>query len=298
MATAPLISFLCVIFTPINFLFTLWKKLLSKIFKISEESGMTEDELLTIVDEAQQGGSLDADESELIRSAIEFDEREVVDIFTPRVDIEGVECGAKKEEIQRVFFDSEYSRLPVYKDSLDNIIGIINEKDFHNYVLFGKKSVKSIIKPVTYVPETMKIDDLLRELQKSKTHMAVVLDEYGGTEGIVTMEDILEELVGEIWDEHDVVVEDVKLLKDGRYRVLCSMSLDEMTEFFSISDDSDSATVGGWVMQHLDKIPEKGDKFEYENLSVTVTKVDQRHAEEIKIKVLPKDDEENKDNRS
>lgn len=291
LSTASILQLLVWIFTPINYVFGFWKKLLSKVFKTRQEKGVTGDELLTIVDEACEDGSLDEAESELIRSAIEFDQREVVAIFTPRVDIEGVEYNSSKEDIQKVFFDSEYSRLPIYKDSLDNIVGIINEKDFHKHVLFGKKSVKNIIKPVIFIPESMKIDDLLRELQKSKIHMAVVLDEYGGTEGIVTLEDILEELVGEIWDEHDEVVEEIKVYKDGRYRVLCSMALEEMLEYFDITDPSDATTVSGWVMEHLDKIPEKGDKFEYEGLAITVSKVDQRRAEEITIKRLDPEEE-------
>lgn len=292
LATSSVLQLLIWIFTPVNFLFSLWKKLISKIFKTSEEKGMTGDELLTIVDEACEDGSLDEQESELIRSAIEFDQREVVDIFTPRVDVVAVEYNSTKEDIQKVFFDSDYSRLPVYKESVDNIVGIINEKDFHKQVLFGKKSAKSIIKPVAFIPESMKIDDLLRELQKTKIHMAVVLDEYGGTAGIVTLEDVLEELVGEIWDEHDEVVEEVKEYKDGRQRILCSMALDEFLEHFGIEDDCDASTVSGWVMEHLDKIPDKGDKFEYSGLAVSVTKVDQRRAEEIVIKILEKPEEE------
>ena len=286
MFSAPIMRVLMWILTPINFLFSLWKKLLSKLIRADNTPSITEEELLTIVEEAEQDGGIDESESELIRSAIEFNDLQAVDIFTPRVDVEAVELTDDKQEVADVFTKTGYSRLPVYDDTIDNIVGIIHLKDFYAQIYATDAPLASIIKPAVYITRSMKIYDLLRLLQREKAHMAVIADEYGGTVGIVTMEDILEELVGEIWDEHDEVIEEMQKLDDGSYRIVCSAAIDDLAELFDIQTDpeSDITTVSGWVMECLGRIPQEGDTFSEDGLSVTVTKTDARRVLEIIVK--------------
>ena len=285
--SAPILRIIMVIFTPLSFLFSAWKKLLSKMFSVKDNSGVTEDELLIIVEEAQNGGGINKKEGELIRSAIEFNEHAAKDILVPRVDVEGIPVTATKEEIAEILSRTNYSRLPVYEESLDHIVGILLEKDFYNRVYTTKVPVKEIIKPAVFVSENMKISDLLHLLQRSKSLMAVVSDEYGGTVGIVTMEDILEELVGEIWDEHDEIVEEIKPIGKDKYRVLCTVGLDKLLNYFHIKTEPEASSVNGWVMEQLGKIPEVGDLFIYGRLTVTVKKVQKRRAEVLEIVASP-----------
>ena len=291
MFSTPIIRFFIVILFPLTFLFSLWQKMLTKVFKIKGDRKMTPDELLVLVDEVEEGGAIDADESELLRSAIEFNDQEAEDILTPRVDIEGVSADSTKEEIAQVFTDTGFSRLPVYKDSIDNIIGIVHQKDFYDGPKITDKSLEEIMQEPVFVTPSMKISDLLNKLQQEKSHIAVVTDEYGGTLGIVTMEDILEELVGEIWDEHDEVIEEFTKLDDGSYKIICSADLDEMFELFEIEGESDSNTVSGWVMDELGKIPAEGDQFDYENLHVTVTETDNNRVIAINVRIKPEEGE-------
>lgn len=288
MFSAPILKFFTVILAPFNFAFMGLKALLSKIFKSSGDKSITEEELITIIDEAETGGGIDKHESELIRSAIEFNDLDVVDIITPRVQVVAVGSDMTPEEILKVFDDNGFSRLPVYNDDIDNIVGVINEKDFHKS--YGKiTDIKSITKPILYTTPTTKISALLRQLQKQKSHIAIVIDEYGGTLGIVTLEDILEELVGEIWDEHDEVIEPIKKVGENTYRVLCTASLDDMFKFFRINrngKDYVSNTVSGWVIEEPGRLPAEGDSFAFDNLEITVAKTDLKHVEEIEVKVL------------
>jgi CBS domain containing-hemolysin-like protein len=287
MFSAPVLRVLKTILTPINFIFGLWKKLLSIIFKSDEDRSITEEELLTIVEEAEQEGGIDEEESNLIRSAIEFSEVEAIDILTPRIDITGIPMDATKEEIAKVFAETGYSRIPIYEDNLDHIEGIIYQKDFHNYVYNTDREVASIIRPVHYITKNKNIDELLKELQKEKSHFAVVVDEYGGTAGIVTLEDIIEELVGEIWDEHDEVTQDIVQNSESEYLILGSANIEEVLDMLDIDMDEelDVLTVSGWVMDQLQKIPEEGDSFTYENLTVKVLKMDERRVDEVLITV-------------
>jgi len=285
MFSAPIIRVFIFILTPVNMFFTLWKKMLTKIFKVSKDRTITEDELLIIVEEAENEGGIDEQQSELIQNAIEFSELEAFDVLTPRVDVEAIDIDNTKEEIRELFLETGFSRLPVYEDTIDKIIGVLNQKDFHNYILHSSKNVSEYVKPVVFISGTVKIAMLLKKMQKVKTHIAVVVDEYGGTEGIVTMEDIIEELVGEIYDEHDeITTQEIVELQDGSYRVLCSANLEKMLEYFAMDDEfSDVMTVNGWVVVELDKIPEPGDFFQYKNLKVRVTKAEERRALEINI---------------
>ena len=207
---APLINALVIIFTPITFLLKKWQNLLGKMFKKDDEQGMTEEELISIIEEAEEEGNFDEDESSLIKSAIEFNDLEVGDIFTPRIDITAVPNDTDKETLEEVFKNSGYSRIPVYVDDLDNVTGIVYYKDFFATYQSPEFCLDEIIKPVLYVTKTQKINDLLKDLQEKQLHLAVVTDEYGSTAGIVTLEDILEEIVGEIWDEHDEIIEEIK----------------------------------------------------------------------------------------
>ncbi|MBQ7160325.1 MAG: HlyC/CorC family transporter [Clostridia bacterium] len=286
MASAPFIAFLGVILWPLNIIFTGWRKLVSLFIKPKEDRGVTEDELLTIVEEAENEGDMQSSEVELIRNAIEFNDIEVSDILQPRVNVEAISRDMTWEEIDHVFRTTGYSRLPVYTETIDDMYGVVNQKDFY---MASKKNLKSITSPIDFVVPTMKISELLIKLQKSKSHMAAVVDEYGGIAGIVTMEDVIEELVGEIWDEHDEVVEEFEKLDDGGYRVKCSAALDDLFELLEIDEELDIPTVSGWVIEELKHIPEVGDTFDYKNLHVTVTECDDRHALEIVVNVVDPD---------
>ncbi len=283
MATAPVLQGIVILLYPVNWLFSLWKKLLSILFKSKAEQAVTEEELLTIVDEAEQGGSLNEQESDLIRRVIDFNDREAVDILIPRVDVTGIEADATAAELAQVFADTGYSRLPVYEDTMDRILGVVNLKD---YLLAADRhpTPRQIMQPSVFVPPTVKIRLLLKQLQTAKSHIAIVSDEYGGTLGIVTMEDILEELVGEIWDEHDDVVESIRPQPDGRSLVLCSTELYTMMEYFDRETACDASTVSGWVMESLGRIPVVGDRFTADGLEAEVVAVDANHPEEILVR--------------
>lgn len=288
LSATPVLSFFVMIFTPLNYLFSGWKKLLGNIFKRSDEKKVTQEELMTFVDEAQSDGGIDERNGELIRSAIEFNDLDANDILTPRVNIVAVDMKMPMEKITRLFLETNYSRLPVYEDSIDNIVGMIHEKDYFRALYNGEAGIGPMVKKVSYVGTGMKISDLLRLLQQVKTHMAVVVDEFGGTEGIVTMEDILEELVGDIWDEHDEVIDYFKKIDDLSYEVNCAVSLDDMFDFFGMKkseDEFDSVTVSGWVMERLGKIPTAGDSFEFQKIKFTVTKAAARRATMILIQL-------------
>lgn len=297
MFSAPIIRFFMIILKPVNWLFSCWKKLLAKLFNADGVRPITEDELLTMVEEAQTEGGIDEGQSELIQNAIEFNDLEAWDVLTPRVDIKAIEIDEEEEKITEMFLETGFSRLPVYEDDLDNIVGVLNQKDFHNFIKGSRASVSEYIKPVIFVAGSMRIAQLLKKLQTAKTHIAIIIDEYGGTYGLVTMEDIIEELVGEIYDEHDAVaLQDIVQQQDGSYRVLCSTNIDKMFDYFDIDEDVDATTVNGWVILQIDKLPEVGDRFVYtadnKEFNVTVTKADERKALEINMTVRELPEEE------
>ena len=283
MFSAPFLNAFMVLLTPANYLFKQWKKLLSLLIRTSGDSGITEEELLAIVEEAKQDGGIDEQEGSLIKSAIEFTELEAMDIATPRVDVTGIPVDADREEIAAVFGETGYSRLPVYKDKIDDIIGIIYQKDFYNQVYRGVCGVEAIVRPALYVAKSKKINVLLKELQKNKMHIAVVIDEFGGTMGIVTLEDILEELVGEIWDEHDVVVQEIEKISDQEYLVSGNAGVEKLMGELGCEETFESFTVSGWVMELAERIPEEGDVLYYENMTITVMKMKDRRVEQVRI---------------
>lgn len=287
MLSAPFLQVLMTVLSPVGFLFGVWQDLLNRVFKSSDDTGITEQELLTIVDEAEQGDGIDADEAELIRSAIEFNELEVRDIFTPRIDIEAIRADMTKEEVAEIFSSSGYSRLPVYEDSIDNIIGILYLKDFYNTAFRRKTEISDIIKPVIYVPKSKKISDLRKELQEQQLHIAVVMDEFGCTVGIVTLEDILEELVGEIWDEHDEVIREISRINENTWLVSGKANVEKVFEALDRECAFEAMTVSGWVMEVLEKIPSEGDTFENDGLQVRVLKMTGKRIEQVEIIRIP-----------
>jgi len=301
---APVALLLMTILKPINMILSKWKAHLSRVFmsraKEDEdtERGFRGQALLYMVEEAEQEGAINEEDSLLISNAIEFNDLKAEDILTPRVNIIGISKDSSIDETAERFMESGYSRLPVYDESLDNITGVVHIRDFIKCVGHNHQSLDSIITPAVYTVTSAKVTELFKLLQKKKSHMAIVTDEYGGTEGIVTMEDILEQLVGDIWDENDEVVEEFIPIVDNdegtptSYKVLCTTDIDRMFEFFDMDEKSDVSTVSGWIMDMLGRTPEEGDTFTYEKLHVTVTKADQRRAEECIITVLSGDGEE------
>ena len=291
--SAPLINALIYIFMPISYVLSLIKKLISKLFKTKEDdTAMSQEELLMIVDEVEQEGVIDEDESELLHNAIEFSELSAEDILTHRVDLEAVSIDSDKKEIAHVFSSSKFSRLLVYEDTIDKIIGVIHLKDFYSETAITRKSIKEIMTPPIFILKNEKIDDLLKKLQKAKSHVAIVLDEYGGTYGMVTMEDILEELVGDIWDEHDEVVEELKEIDENTFHVDGMMNFEDFCEEFDIEAESQAISVGGWASEQLEKIPDIGDSFEFENLNITVSDMDVNRVSLLEIKKKPEETEE------
>ena len=293
MFAAPIIQFFIWILTPISILFNLWQLLVGKIVRKDEEVKTSQEELLLIVDEVEQEGSIDNDEGDLLRNAIEFTERKAEDILTHRVDLEGIPRDATKEDVAELFAETRFSRLLVYEDSIDKITGVIHLKDFYTKNGIIEDELETIITPPVYIHKTEKINDLLKLLQTNKSHIAVVLDEYGGTLGIVTMEDILEELVGDIWDEHDEVVEEIVQLDETTYRVDCNTGLNTFCDEFDVDIESESATaISGWLMEVLDKLPVIGDSFSFEHLDIQVTDTDDHRPTYIRVIIKESEDEE------
>ena len=295
MAFYPIITLFIYVFYPLNLIFSAWKWLLGKIIRFKDEDVVTEDEIMTVVEEAEEDGTLREEETELIRSVIEFDDLEVGDILVPRVNIVGVEIGSSMDAIKDIFLTQGYSRIPVYKESIDTIIGTIHEKDFFKAYMHGKKGIDGILQNAYYTTEHVKISNLLKDLQKKKVHLAVVLDEYGGTLGIVTLEDILEELVGEIWDEHDEEVNYFRQLSQDVFVVDGNAPMNDVLEFFELEnkeDDFEANTLSGFVIEQLEEIPRTGTKLTYKNLEIEVMKSTVKRIQQLKVTVTPIETEE------
>ena len=280
----PFLRLCLTILTPLTALFSLWKLLLHRIFRSKEEDGITEEELITMVEQAETEGGLDEDESDLIRAAIEFNDLEVSEILIPRVDITAAEDTVSLVELSRLFADTGFSRIPIFHETVDSIVGVVLEKDLNAALHRGETELSRVIAPVLFTSPTTKISDLLRVLQKQKCHMVIVVDEYGGTDGLATLEDILEELVGEIWDEHDEVVEEFLPLEDNSWCVNCSANLGDFLERFDLPESElDCTTVSGWVLACCGRLPDEGDRFEQDGLEVLVTRVEHRRVMEIHV---------------
>ena len=287
MFSAPILRVLIWVLLPLNLLFSLWKRLLAKAFRLNGESKMSQEELLMLVDEVQQGGSIDRSEGELLRNAIEFSEQQAKDILIHRVDLAALPVTASREETAALFTNTKYSRLLVYQDSIDHILGTIHRKDFYVGCGVTGKPIAELLSPTIFAPENEPISLLLKKMQQGKTHVAVVVDEYGGTCGIVTMEDILEELVGEIWDEHEQEEIPIRETAEHTYLVDAGMDFDDFADFFYLKTDSEMVSVSGWVMERCGGVPESGDRFTYDDLDVLVVKVDHHRIEELRVTQRP-----------
>lgn len=283
MLSAPILRVFIWVLLPLNRLFSLWKKLLSRVFRLGGESKMSQEELLMLVDEVQQDGSIDRDEGELLKNAIGFSEQEAQDILIHRVDLAALPVTAGKEEIAALFTQTKYSRLLIYEDSIDHILGTVHQKDFYVGCGVTDKPLRDIIAPPVFALENEPIRLLLKKLQQAKTHVAVVVDEYGGTCGIVTMEDILEELVGEIWDEHDEEEVFLRKLGPDTYTVDAAMDLEDFAAYFHVKTGSEMVSVSGWVMEQFGRVPEVGDSFTCGDLQVEVMRVENHRIEEIRV---------------
>ena len=281
-AVTPALRLLIILFWPLNFLFSQWKKLLDRIFRSHDEQRYTDEELITLVDEVQSDGAIDEQEGDLIRAAIEFNDVEAVEILTPRIRMEVVSETDTTEEVRKTFEESGFSRLPVYRGSVDTIIGVVLGKDLFHLDADGDWT--QLIKQVLYVPPGIKISALLRQMQKEKSHVAIVIDEFGGTYGMLTTEDIVEELVGEIWDEHDAVEEPVRTEQDGVLIASGDADCEEFLERLNIKDETDTVTVGGWVTEQLGNIPRPGDAFTKDGWRFTVTASDERRVDEVRVR--------------
>jgi CBS domain containing-hemolysin-like protein len=293
---APLMRVFMFLFRPLNFFASAWKRLIVKLFPVKGDRSVTEDELLTFVGEVREEGGINRLEEEMIRQVIEFDDLTAGDIFTPRVDLAAVPENAPPEEIDGKFAETGFSRLPVYQGSVDKITGVILLKDFHHQVMKKGRLPGEIIKPAVFVTRTMKISTLLRTLQRKRAHLAVLVDEFGGTLGIVTIEDIVEELVGEIWDEHDQVVEPIKKTGGGQLRALGSAGFRELCALAGVEAGEGAAegaagipntTVGNWVMETLGRLPRQGEEFTWRNLRVKITRVMRHRVMEASVQVIP-----------
>jgi CBS domain containing-hemolysin-like protein len=286
--SAPILYFFVGLFGPLNRVFTLWKGFIVRIFRVKGDRAVTEAELLTFVEEVRQEGGINAQEEDMIRRTIEFDDLTAQEILTPRVDLAAVDIGEDPERIERKFYETGFSRLPVYRENLDNIVGTLLQKDFHYGVLKQGRPVAEVMKPTVFVAKSIKISRLLKTLQEKQSHIAVLVDEYGGTAGIVTIEDILEELVGEIWDEHDHVVEPITPLpqEPGACRVQGNTALQDVLDRYSLEGDdgTNASTVGSWVVETLGAFPREGDRFSFRDLTVTVARASRHRVLEVIVR--------------
>ena len=285
MLSSGLLRIFMIMLTPINWVFRQWKKLLNLIFKPSKREVEPEEKIKTIVEEASKSGALDDDESTIINRAIEFNDLEVGDIFIPRIDVTAIDYEMPKKEIFMLFQAKRFSRLPVYEGDFDNPLGFIHYKDFiYEYSKNKEFELKNIIKPCKFVTKNKNINDLLKEFQMERGHFAFVINEYSSIAGIITIEDIVEELVGDIWDEHEHATSEIKRVNEDELLVSGKCSLVKLFNELNLDDESNALTVNGWVMSTLNCIPQDGMHFSYKGLEVDVLKVNSRRIERISIK--------------
>ncbi len=289
----PLMQFFYWILFPVCKIFDGFKALLAKAFKLERDETVTDEELLSLVEEAEESGTLKEDESELVKSALEFDDLKVEDILVPRVDVYAVDEDSTMDEIKDVFERTGYSRLPVYKETIDNVIGLIHERDFFSGYIKGEKEIGHLVQDIVFTTEYTRISTLLKQLQKQKIHMAAVSDEYGGLVGIVTLEDILEELVGEIWDEHDEEEVLYGKIADGEYWVDGKCELEQFLKLYETDDDEivapekeyDSNTVGGLVTELYGEIPPIGEVLRFKNIELKIVKATKQKVLKLRSKI-------------
>lgn len=295
------LNILIILFTPI-----VWLLLKLKNFVIflcggkNDQPTMTEEELMYIIDEIEDEGVLNEEESDLVKSALEFHDISISEILIPRVNVAAVDIEDDIEEIRNVFLTTHFSRLPVYEKTIDNIVGIIHQKTFFDMYFEGKRNIADIMQKPFYIFGLTSIFDIMKEMQKTKNHMAIVVDQYGGTQGIVTMEDIIEELVGEIYDETDEEDTSFVKLKEDEYEVTADLSIRDFLEKSELDDEeieTDCTSIGGLVMENLDHIPDSGEEVECGRFTIKVISVDEQKIERVHITVneMGEDDEDEKE---
>ncbi len=242
---------------------------------------ITEEELENILDTAEDEGIIDENETELLQSALEFSDLDAGDILTPRIDVVGFEVNDSREEILRIINETQFSRYPVYERTIDHVIGILYVKHLlHELVDGNEVSLRDLMLEPVFIPKSMKLDDIMNQFRESQTHMAVVADEYGGISGIVTMEDVLEQLVGEIWDENDDIVNDWQEITPDRCEASGDMNLSEFLDHLDLDEDevdTDCATLGGWATENIGAMPVPFDAFDYKDYTILVMDVDDNH---------------------
>ena len=287
--TAKALRILMTVFTPIVFIFIKMKRAaLKRMHKNEKTPSVTEDELKYIIESIEEEGVLEQQERELVQSALDFDEKTVQEVLTPRVDITAIEVNDDVRDIAKLILSERYSRIPVYKDTLDNVIGILHTRDFLEAIVNGETpNIQELIQPAYFIYKTKKLSKVLTDFKHKKLNIAIVSDEYGGTVGIVTMEDLLEEIVGEIWDEDEEIEHMYKELSDGSYEISGDMDIDEMLELFALDPktiQSESVSVGGWVLEMLGSIPNEGDSFQFDSLFITVAEVSEQRITRLIMK--------------
>ena len=285
----PLMHLFYVILWPFTKIFNFYKAMLAKVFKLKKDETVTDEELLSLVEEAEESGTLKEDESELVRSALEFDDLKVEDILVPRVNVYAVDVESTMDEVCETFKKTGYSRMPVYKDTIDNVVGVIHERDFFVGYLNGEKEIGHLVQEIAFTTEHTRISALLKQLQKQKIHMAAVSDEYGGLVGIVTLEDILEELVGEIWDEHDEEEVLYGEIAEGEYWVDGRFDLERFFELYEVEmgeEEFESNTIGGWVTEIYGGIPPVGETVTFKNLEIKAVKTTKKRVLKVRSKLV------------
>lgn len=300
-AVAIPIYVLSVILRPITIIMMAFINLVSKLWQssVADPDAVSEDDFENIIDIVEDEGVLDEEQCDLLQNALDFDTVLAYEVVTPRVDMEAIDIHDPYEKNVKKILDSTYSRLPVFEDTPDNIIGILHLNHFYKeYVSNDRVNIRSLLLPVTYVHKTMPLPDVLEKMKDSKSHMVVVLDEYGGTMGILTMEDVLEQLVGEIWDETDEIEREFICIDDTRFEADGDMRIYDFFDEFDIDIDEDEnfeyddSTVGGWTMTMLDGEASKGDSFTYKNLKITVIKAEEHRVWRVAVEKLPDEEEE------
>lgn len=287
---AGIISFLMLILTPFTWVLKKIKQLFSPRNKENSQPSVTEEELKYIIEEIEDEGVIDEHESELVQSALDFNDITVSEILTPRVDVVAVEQNEDAEVVKNIIFNEGYSRIPVYDKTIDNIIGVINERDFMKAYLHDRQvNLRSLVQKTIFVPPKKLISELLKEIQREKMHLAIVTDQYGGTLGIISLEDIIEELVGEIWDESDEVVTTVEKLSEDTYRANADMNIYDLFDYLDMTNhyDGSSQSLSAWALDMFKKIPEADEKFTFENLEVSVESIVEQRITSLIVKVMP-----------
>lgn len=287
-----IISFLAAVLKPIIWFLTISTNAVLRLVGIDpneKEEPVSEEDIVLMLDAGADEGSLDHDDIEYIKNVFKLDKMTAEDVMTPRKSVISISYDASDKEILEIIEEESYSRIPVYEDNPDKIIGILHACDYLLKRNEKNFDLKSILHTPVFVPETVSLDVLFKDMQTDHNHLAVVVNEYGETSGIVTMEDILEEIVGEIWDERDEEIDEFKKIGDNTYKVLCTASLEDFREYFKLEDEEelDVSTVNGWITEITGIIPEVNYSFDYKNLTVTITKADQFMTHEIKVVVHP-----------